>query len=107
MLKHQQTERCKLGQQKRINNNKLASINIKREKILFINDTEIERVNGFLYLGRWVTNNDDDTECIEMNLKKTRKRWFRIEKLLKRNEAKAKQWGLFIKNNPNPTTIWF
>ena len=73
MLKHQQTERCKLGQQKRINNNKLASINIKREKILFINDTEIERVNGFLYLGRWVTNNDDDTECIEMNLKKTRK----------------------------------
>ena len=32
MLKHQQTERCKLGQQKGINTNKLASINIKREK---------------------------------------------------------------------------
>ena len=32
-----------------------------------------------------------------MNLKKTRKRWFRIEKLLKRKEANAKIMGTFYK----------
>ena len=86
-----------LDKKKRINANKLASINIKRKNIPYINDTEIERISGFLYLGRWVTNNDDDSEYIDINLKKTRKKLFRIEKRLKRKEANAKVMGTFYK----------
>ena len=51
----------------------MSSIIEKRSKSLFIYNTKIERVNGFLYLGRWIQNNDDDTDCIDLQLKSTRK----------------------------------
>ena len=69
----------------------------KRSKSLSIYNTKIERVKGFLYLGRWIQNNDDETDCIDLQLKTTRKRWFRIAKLLKRTGANAKIMGTFYK----------
>ena len=49
----------------------------------------------FLYLGRWVSSNDDDTIAIHANLLKTKQRWGRLSKFLKRKGADAKTMGRF------------
>ena len=50
---------------------------------------EIERVKEFKYLGRIISENDNDSNCIDYNLRKARQQWNSIAKLLKREGANA------------------
>ena len=56
---------------------------------LFVNGIKLERVTHFNYLGRRVEQNDNDSNCIMTNIKKARKQWASIAKLLKREGANA------------------
>ena len=49
----------------------------------------------FCYLGRLFTDNDDDTPCIQENLKKARKRWASVAKILKTEGANPKVMAKF------------
>ena len=49
----------------------------------------IERVRKFRYLGRILSERDDDTLSIEDQLKRAKRRWGRISKVLKRDGANA------------------
>ena len=68
----------------------------KANKIkFFINDKSIERVRHFKYLGRWFTDNDDDTHAIIENIKKARNQWNSLANILKRQGANAVCMGRF------------
>ena len=43
-----------------------------------INGAKIKRVREFWYLGRILTEDDDDGRCIEENLRSARKKWIAI-----------------------------
>ena len=54
----------------------MSTRQVLAESISFIVDGgEIERVKEFKDLGRIFSENDDDTKCIEDNIKKARSRW--------------------------------
>ena len=55
----------------------------------FVNGKELERVRRFEYLGRFFTEDDGDSICIQTQLKKARQRWYSIAKILKREGADA------------------
>ena len=61
----------------------------------YVKGKEIERVRHFRYLGRILTEDDNDTPCIDFNLKKARGQWNSIAKILKREGANAKCMARF------------
>jgi hypothetical protein len=60
-----------------------------------IGDTEIETVREFKYLGRITSDDDDDLPAVRENMKKARKRWARVSRVLTRNGASPKMMGKF------------
>ena len=48
---------------------------------------EIKRVSEFKYMGRIVSEDDDDTLAIEANLKKAKAKWAMFKRLLTREHA--------------------
>ena len=57
----------------------------------------LETVASFKYLGRVLTAGDNDSPSLTGNLRKYRKSWMWMTKLLIREEADPKVWGLLIK----------
>jgi hypothetical protein len=53
----------------------------------------IATVRDFKYLGRISSDDDDDLPAVRENMKKTRKRWARVSRLLVREGATAKMMG--------------
>ena len=54
-----------------------------------VNGKLIDRVHNFRYLGRILSDDDDDTPCIRDNLKRARWRWNSLARILKREGANA------------------
>ena len=93
--KHQNSFTCKLGASRRRNETK-QDRQFEAENVKFhIGGEELERVRYFKYLGRILTEDDDDTRCIENNLKKARQQWNSIAKILKKEGASAKCMAKF------------
>ena len=68
----------------------------KANKVKFyINNKSIEKVKRFKYLGRWFTDNDDDTHAIVENIKKARNQWNSLANILKREGANSVCMGRF------------
>ena len=83
-LAHSFTLTCKKLQNCR-RNEKMAARQVMADSVKFyIDGGEIEWVREFEYLGRILSEDDDDTRCIEMNLKKARARWRSVSQVLKR-----------------------
>ena len=95
MEKHLQSKTCeKIFTRRR--NEDLQDKQVMADEIKFyIQGEEIERVREFKYLGRILTNNDNDTKCIDNALAKTRRQWNCIGKMLKREGANAEIMGRF------------
>ena len=86
---HQRSQECKNGM-KRIRNVKLLKEqSIGNDVKFYVKGKEIEKVHAFTYLGRTLYDNDDDSPCIEQNIRKARSRWNRLAKILKREGADA------------------
>ena len=62
-----------------------------------INGKEIEWVDHFKYLGRWISKNDSDHKAISENIEKARKRWSTFSRVLIREKATFKTMGIFYK----------
>ena len=95
MEKHLRSKTCeKIFTRRR--NEDLQDKQVMADEIKFyIQGEEIERVREFKYLGRILTNNDDDTKCIDNALAKARRQWNCIGKMLKREGANAEIMGRF------------
>ena len=93
--KHQKTEACRKGRARRRNEEKQRK-QAKLEEIKFyVENKAIERVQEFTYLGRVLSEDDDDTKCIERQLAKARSRWWRMARILKYEGANAKTMAKF------------
>jgi len=57
----------------------------------------LERVEVFKYLGRLLSYNDDDTQAVRSNLRKARKVWARLSRVLRAEHATARVCGKFYK----------
>lgn len=78
--KHQETVICKRARVRRKNEN-LQDKQVEAEQVRFlVYGKELERVKEFWYLGRIFTENDDDTKCIEIKLKRARQKQNSIAK---------------------------
>ena len=93
--RHWKSDTCKKLQVRR-SNEKVTLKQWEAESVEFtINGEKIERVEEFRYLGRILTEDDDDSRCIEDQLNRARSRWWRMAKLLKREGANLFQIGRF------------
>jgi len=63
--------------------------------VFLVGGRPIERVPNFKYLGRVLDEADDDTKCIDAQLKKARARWWRVSTVLKRDGANARIMARF------------
>ena len=87
--KHQASQTCKKltsRRQHEIRQNAQAQAN---DVVFTVNGKAVEEVHEFKYLGRIISDDDDDTKCIFENLKKAKNRWNCIAKILKREGANA------------------
>ena len=55
-----------------------------RTKPFYVGGQEIRRVDEFIYLGRVLSEDDDDSWAIEANLKKARAKWVTRERASRR-----------------------
>ena len=95
MQQHQRTEACKKGRARRANKEKQKE-QAKLDGIRFyVENKAIERVREFTYLGRVLSDDDDDTKCIERQLSKAKARWWRMARILKHEGANAKIMAKF------------
>ena len=62
-----------------------------------VGEAEIDRVTQFKYLGRTLSDVDDDAAAVEDNLKKATTRWAMHKKLLRREGASPRVMGHFYK----------
>jgi Reverse transcriptase (RNA-dependent DNA polymerase) len=62
---------------------------------IFINNTKIQHVNTFKYLGRPLSANSNDIPAVQYNLQKATKTWGRFNTLLKREGANRKTMANF------------
>ena len=87
---HQKTATCRKARGRRTHE-VMQDKQAKAEDAKFVvYGKELERVGEFKYLGRVLADNDDDTKCIEGNIRKARARWNCIANILKRDGANAK-----------------
>ena len=95
MGRHQKTSTCKKGRGRR-GNEMLQDKQAEAEKVTFrVYGEELERVREFRYLGRILTEDDDDTINIVEQLRRARQKWNSIAKILKREGANAKTMAKF------------
>jgi hypothetical protein len=59
-----------------------AAPNVK----FLVGQDKITITSSFKYLGRIITNNDDDLPAVEVQIKKSRKVWARINKILNKKQ---------------------
>ena len=95
MDKHKDSWTCKRLSERR-QNEEMQDEQANAEDIVFkVYGKEIERVREFKYLGRWIMDNDDDTKCIDLQLKCAKKKWNCIAAILKRQGANAEVMSRF------------
>ena len=95
IVKHISSVTCAKGRKRR-DHEKRQDEQERADGVKFtVKGKEIEKVEYFIYLGRLLAEDDDDTLCIEGQIKKARSRWYGIAKVLKREGANAKCMAKF------------
>ncbi len=62
-----------------------------------LNRRELEQVEDFRYLGRLVSFDDNDARAVNANLRKARKCWMRLSRLLRAENASPRVCGMFLR----------
>ena len=95
LTKHLDTYTCKRGAARRNHEAKQDQQYQANQVKFYVDGNEIERVRYFKYLGRVLTEDDNDSMCIDANLRKARNQWNSIAKILKREGANSKCMARF------------
>jgi hypothetical protein len=67
------------------------------ETVFNVNGVPIETVKEFKYLGRILSDDDSDEPCVDRNLRRARKSWGRISRILSSDGASPKVMASFYK----------
>ena len=74
-----------------------AEVRYSAEMAFKVYGKQIQTVPRFKYLGRILTEGDDDWPAVAGNLEKARKSWGRLQGILSREGAKKRVSGNFFK----------
>jgi hypothetical protein len=94
---HFNTAYCRSGTDRVRQRFALADARRAREVVFTVKGAPLEGVSLFKYLGRPLSSLDSDWPAVYYNLKKARKRWARISRVLTREGADTRVSGMFYK----------
>jgi hypothetical protein len=94
---HYNTAQCRTGADRLRQQYALADARRVREVVFTVNEMPLEGVELFKYLGRPLSYSDSDWPAVYYNLKKARKRWARVSRVLTREGATSRVCGMFYK----------
>jgi hypothetical protein len=96
--KHQETATCiKYSKIKKDRELDLVNKITASNTIFMINNQPIENVTEFKYLGRYITNNDNDWKAVTWNIKRARMAWGRLARILSSEGATPKAMASIYK----------
>jgi uncharacterized protein YifN (PemK superfamily) len=96
-MTHKETELCKNLQKRRANEEAVKQNAMDNQVEIKIGEEVIEKVDTFLYLGRWMTVDDSDEVATINNIRKAQNKWKRIFPVLTRENAQPKIMTAFYK----------
>ena len=96
-ITHGNTKLCKILQGKRLKEEIVKQNVLDNEYDIKIGGESIEKVDSFLYLGRWITVDDSDEMATINNIRKAQAKWKRMAPVLTREGAQPKVMTSFYK----------
>jgi hypothetical protein len=94
---HFDTAYCRIGADRVRQRHALEDVRRACEVVFTVNGVPLEGVSLFRYLGRPISSQDSDWPAVYYNLKKARKRWARVSRVLTREGADSRVCGMFYK----------
>ena len=88
--RHLETNQCKTGAERKQRRLAAAEVETTSEKAFHAYGNKMRAVTEFWYLGRVMTNTDDDWPAVAGNLRKARVIWGRLARILGRERADPK-----------------
>jgi hypothetical protein len=104
--RHLSSKRCAEGHQRRIRREQQHTNEMSEDTTILINNTPIENIDHFKYLGRTITASGTDQIAANNNLRKARKVWSRLSTILRREGADMKTAGNFYKAVVQSTLLY-
>jgi exonuclease III len=94
---HERSAHCWDGWAKRLQHEAAEHSAQALDAVFTAYGEELERVEVFKYLGRLLAYDDNDAQALRGNLKKARKCWARLSRVLKAENASPRVCGMFYK----------
>jgi hypothetical protein len=94
---HGKTQICNILQERRQNEELVKQNMHDNQQDIKIGNETIEKVDSFLYLGRWMMVNDSDEMASISNIRKAQNKWRRIFPILTKEGANPKTMTPFYK----------
>jgi hypothetical protein len=94
---HERSAHCQDGWAKRLQHEAAKNSAQAMDAVFTAYGEELERVEVFKYLGRLLAYDDNDAQALRGNLKKARKCWARLSRVLKAENASPRVCGMFYK----------
>ncbi|KAL7524098.1 hypothetical protein ACHAXR_001561, partial [Thalassiosira sp. AJA248-18] len=95
--RHTRTEICRVGNDRRLQREAAVSSARSLDVVFTAYDEELERVEVFKYLGRLLAFDDNDMRAVRANIKKARKSWRMLSRLLRAESIPPRVCGMFFK----------
>ena len=94
---HKGTQMCERARQRAVKRRQVQGNREAAEVVFEINGQPIETVRQFKYLGRVLSNDDDDWPAVRANIQKARWRWGQVAQILSREGASTGTMAYFYK----------
>lgn len=95
--RHRQSQDCQINTERRKRYFNLLQQSEAVGRVFTVDDTNINRVAQFKYLGRLLDESDNDDHAANRQLQRAREKWNRIGKVLSSQGVNAKTMGYFYK----------
>ena len=95
--RHRESKNCREGTERRVQHEAAANSARALQQQFTAYGEPLERVEVFKYLGRLMAYDDNDAQAINTQLKKARKSWARISRVLRAENASPRVCGMFYK----------
>ena len=97
MHNHQGTALCRERYEQQVQHEIAATAWLALNTGFYTYGEELERVEVFKYLGRFLSYNDNNTQAMRTKLAKARRCWARVSQVLRAENASSKVCGVFYK----------
>ena len=96
-IHHRSTKNCREGTERKTQHKAAVDAARALEQSFSAYGEELERVEVFKYLGRLLAYDDNDAQAVRDNIKKARKCWRRVSRVLRAENASLRVCGMFFK----------